>query len=148
MTMTTLGVMCHVSQWSGLVWNPTSAIDANYDASIFTCSHILAAFRGVDSFRSAKHESVISEVVKTELKFCNEAKCESEKTLLTSKLCCDDRRTILQGQATGQWMLLLPSTVKGTKFSGQELFDMTLYLCGVQGILQTYHHGVMVATKS
>jgi hypothetical protein len=42
----------------------------------------LAAFRGVDTFRSAKHKSVISEV-KTELKLSNEArtKCESEMNL-------------------------------------------------------------------
>jgi hypothetical protein len=81
-------------KWAGLaIPNPTLAADANYEASILVCSHILAAFRGVEPFRSAKHKSVISEV-KTELRLCNEAKYETEMTLLTSKLSCDNRRTI------------------------------------------------------
>ena len=56
-------------KWADLlvIPNPTSAAEANYEASILICSHILAAFRGVEVFRSAKHKSVITEV-KTELK--------------------------------------------------------------------------------
>jgi hypothetical protein len=87
----------------------------------------LATFRGVDTFRTAKQKSVIAEI-KAELKLGNEAKCESEMTMLTSKLFCDDRsRTIFQGQETGQWLLLLPSrTGNGAGISAQEFRDALL----------------------
>ena len=116
-------ISCLPVKWAGLaIPNPTSAADANYEASILICSHILAAFRGVETFRSAKHTSVISEV-KTELKLRNRNKYENEMTLLTSKLPCDDRRTILRGQETGQWLSVLPSTVNGTELSAVEFRD-------------------------
>jgi hypothetical protein len=78
---------CLPVKWAAgmAVPNPTLAADANYEASTLTCSHILAAFPGVDTFGSARHKSVIIKV-KTELKLCNEAKCEYAMTLLTSKL--------------------------------------------------------------
>jgi hypothetical protein len=44
-------------------------------------------------------------------------------TQLTSKLSCDDRRTILRGQETGQWLSVLPSTVNGTELSAVEFRD-------------------------
>jgi hypothetical protein len=82
---------------------------------------------GQQSRSQGKHKSVIivSEV-KTQLKLFNEAKRESEMTLLTSKLSCDDRRTILRGQETGLWLPLLPLTVNGTKVSAQEIRDAPL----------------------
>jgi hypothetical protein len=46
--------------------------------------------------------AVISEV-KAELNLRNQAKYESAMILLTSKLSCDNRRTILRGQETGQY---------------------------------------------
>jgi hypothetical protein len=102
-------ISCLTVKWAGLaIPDPTLAADANYEASILICSHILAAFRGfrgVETFRSETHKSVIAEV-KTELKLRNQAKYESERTLLTSKLSCNDRRTILRGQETGQWLSL------------------------------------------
>jgi hypothetical protein len=49
-------VSCLPVKWP----NPTLVADANCEASILTCSHILAAFQGVDTFRSAKHKSVIA----------------------------------------------------------------------------------------
>jgi hypothetical protein len=52
-------ISCLPVKWAGLaIPNPTLAVDANYEASTFLCSHILAAFRGVDAFRSAKHKLV------------------------------------------------------------------------------------------
>jgi hypothetical protein len=120
-------ISCLPVKWAGLaVPNPTLAADANYEVSTLLCSHILAAFRGVNTFRSAKHKSVISEV-KTELKLCNEAKHESSITLLASKLSCGDcSRTILRGQETGQWLSVLPSAVNGTERSAQKFYDALL----------------------
>jgi hypothetical protein len=119
-------ISCLPVKWAGLaVPNPTVAADANYEASTLLCSHILAAFQGIDTFRSAKHKLVISEV-KTELKLRNEAKCEDSMTLLTSKLSCGDRRTILRGQETGQWLSVLPSAVNGAELSAQEFRDAPL----------------------
>jgi hypothetical protein len=119
-------IACLPVKWAGLaIPNPTVAADANYKASTLLCSHILAAFRGVDTFRSAKHKLVISEV-KTELKLRNEAKHEDSMTLLASKLSYGDRRTILRGQETGQWLSVLPSAVNGTELSAQEFRDALL----------------------
>jgi hypothetical protein len=84
--------------------------------------------------------------VKTELKLCNEAKDESEMTMLTSKLSCDDCRTILRGQETDQWLSLLPWTVNAMELSAEEFSDALF--CGMQGVLRTCHHFAMVATKS
>jgi hypothetical protein len=85
-----------------------------YDASILVCSHLLAAFQGVDKFRMADHLTVIREV-KTELRQRNLEKNDSELASLASKLSCDDHRKILRGKETGQWLLMLPSTVNGTE---------------------------------
>ena len=61
-------------KWAGLaIPDPTASAQPNYDASILLCSHILAAFRGADSFRSTDHLKVIREV-KAELKLRNAAK--------------------------------------------------------------------------
>jgi hypothetical protein len=89
--------------------NPTSAAETNHEASTLICSHVLAAFPGVEALPSAKHKSVIKDV-KTELKLSDRAKHESERNLmLTSKLSCDVHRTTLQGQETGHWLLMLPA---------------------------------------
>ncbi len=56
--------------------DPTTSAQPNYESSILLCSHILAAFRGVDEFRSTDHTKVIREV-KAELKLRNAAKNES-----------------------------------------------------------------------
>jgi hypothetical protein len=74
---------------------------------------------------SSKHKPVISEV-KTELKLHNEAKHEDSVTLLALKLSCGDRRTILQGQETGQWLPVLPSAVNGAELSAEEFRDALL----------------------
>ena len=39
------------------------------------------------------------------------------------KLPCSDRRTILRGKSTGQWLSVLPSTLNGTELSAQEFRD-------------------------
>ena len=45
---------------------------------------------------------------------------------LTLKLSCDNCRTILRGQETGQWLSVLPSTVNGTELSATEFRDALL----------------------
>jgi hypothetical protein len=71
------------------------------------------------------HLKVIWEV-KAELKLCNAAKSESSLNDLALKISCDNRRTILRGKETGQWLLILPSTVNGTELSAQEFSDALL----------------------
>jgi hypothetical protein len=39
---------------------------------------------------------------------------------------CDNRRTILRGKETGQWLLVLSLTVNGTELSAQEFRDALL----------------------
>jgi hypothetical protein len=113
-------------KWAGLaIPDPTTSVQPNYEASILLCSHILAAFRGVDVFRSTDHLKVIHDV-KAELKLRNAAKSESSLNDLASKMSCDNRRTILRGRETGQWLLVSPSTVNGTELSAQEFCDAFL----------------------
>jgi hypothetical protein len=90
--------------------------------SILLCSHILAAFRGAGVFRSTDHLKVIWEV-KAEPKLCDAAKSESSLNGLASEMSCNNRRTILRGKETGQWLSVLPSTVNGTELSPQEFRD-------------------------
>jgi hypothetical protein len=89
------------------------------------CSHILAAFRGADAFRSADHLAAIK-AVKSEHKLHNQAECEKDVISLTLKLSCDDQRTVLQGQETGQWLSAMPSTVNGMELSAHEFRDALL----------------------
>jgi hypothetical protein len=101
-------------KWAGLaIPDPTALAQPNYEASILLCSHILAAFRGVNVFRSTDHLKVIQDV-KAELKLRNAAKSESSLNDLASKMSCDNYRTILRGKETGQWLPVLPLTVNGT----------------------------------
>jgi hypothetical protein len=89
-------------------------VQPNYEASILLlCSHILAAFRGVNVFRSIDHLKFIRDV-KAKLKLRNAAKSDSSLNNLALKMSCGNRRTILRGKETGQWLLVLPSTVNGT----------------------------------
>jgi hypothetical protein len=127
-------------RWAGLaIPNPTSSADSNYNASILFCSHILAAFRGVGTFRSADHLTVITEV-KAELKLRNEAKDESEMIFLTSKLSCDHKpisggcRCYHDRQYTA-WNSPLQSSVM-------------LYFYGMLGALLPYHYTLMDASNS
>jgi hypothetical protein len=66
-------LFCLPVKWTGLaIPDPTVSAEPNNEASILLCSHLLAAFRGIDTFQSAGHSAVILEV-KAELKICNRA---------------------------------------------------------------------------
>jgi hypothetical protein len=73
------------------------------------------------------HPKVIREV-KAELKLCSAAKNESSLNDLASKMSCDNRRTILRGKETDQWLPVVPLTVNGTELSAQDY--VMLYFCG------------------
>jgi hypothetical protein len=95
-------------KWAGLaIPDPTTSAQPNYEASILLCSHILAAFWGVNVFRSTDHLKVIRDV-NAELKLRNAAKNESSLNDLASKMSYNKRRTILRGKETGQWLSVLP----------------------------------------
>jgi len=102
--------------------NPTQSAEKNFEASTLITSHLTAALRGVEVFRSAAHASVVSRV-KAELKERNKVFNDSKLNQIASQLPCDDRRTILRGKDTGQWLSVLPSTVNGTELSAQEFRD-------------------------
>jgi hypothetical protein len=76
------------------------------------------------------HLKVIREV-KAELKLCYAAKSKSSLNNLASKISCHNGRTILIGKETGQWLLVLLSTVKVMERSAQEFHDTLLlqYAC-------------------
>jgi hypothetical protein len=58
--------------------DPATSAQPNYEASILLCSHILAAFRGVDVCRLTDHLKVIKEV-KAEHKLRDAAKNETQE---------------------------------------------------------------------
>jgi hypothetical protein len=94
--------------------------------------------------------AVITEV-KAELKLCNHAKYESVMIYLTLKLFCNNRRTILGGQETGQWLSVLPLTVSSNSTENSlPLSSVTLYFSGLLGAhrMISQHHIVMVDSKS
>jgi hypothetical protein len=105
-------VACLPVKFAGLsLSNPVDSADLNYEASILTSSYILAAFfRGVQEFRSADHSSTVREV-RSEIKRRNKMIHEVEMERIVNGLPCDDRRTILRGRDTGQWLSVKPSTV-------------------------------------
>jgi hypothetical protein len=105
--------------------NPVLSAATNYKASILSSSPILAAFRGVEEFRSADHVSVVGEVRK-ELKHRMKLSNDMDLASIIDKLPCDDDRTILRGKDTGQWLSVPPSTVNGTELSAQEFRDSIL----------------------
>jgi hypothetical protein len=72
--------------------NPVLSAATNYKASILSSSHILAAFRGVEEFRSADHVSVVGEVRK-ELKHRMKLSNDMDLASIIDKLPCDDGRT-------------------------------------------------------
>jgi hypothetical protein len=107
--------------------NPTESAESNYDASTLACSHLVAALKGVEVFSSSNHLAVIGEV-RIELQPCKDAKHDSILASIVSTLSCGNRRTILRGQETGQWLLVMPSMVNGTQLLAQEYQD-ALLLC-------------------
>jgi hypothetical protein len=74
--------------------NPVISSNPNYEASTLMCSHIITAIRGVTTFRLLEHKEVIRDV-KAVLTTCNNARHETALNLLSSKLSCNYRRTIL-----------------------------------------------------
>jgi hypothetical protein len=92
---------------------------------MLSSSHILAAFRGINEFRSADHIAIVREV-RSELKTRKTKRNDATLMAIVNKLSCNDRRTILRGQDTGQWLTVPPSIVNGTELSAQEFRDSVL----------------------
>lgn len=71
--------------------NPVLSIDKNYEASILSfLPHILAAFRGVDAFRSAADHIAIVHEVRCELKTRKTKSNDAELMAIVNKLSCND----------------------------------------------------------
>jgi hypothetical protein len=102
--------------------NPVQTASSNFQASSLVCSHLIAALKGAVIFSSDDHTKVAKEV-KGELRERKDEKETQELSGIVTKLSCDNRRTILRGKSTGQWLSVLPSTVNGTELSAQEFRD-------------------------
>jgi hypothetical protein len=105
--------------------DPTASSEDNYEGSPLVCSHILAAFRGIESFSSADHQS-LRKAVTAEIKTRRSDKQDSTLSTILADLDYDTRRTILRGKETGQWLSVMPSTLNGTELSAQEFRDALL----------------------
>jgi hypothetical protein len=105
--------------------DPSATSESNFEASTLVCSHLLAAFRGVEPFSSMEHQSVRTAVT-TELKLRRSVQLDSTLDSILGTLDCDTRRTILRGKETGPWLSVMPSTLNGTELSTQEFRDALL----------------------
>jgi hypothetical protein len=105
--------------------DPSASSEGNYEASTLVCSHIIAAFRGTESFSSADHQS-LRKAVTAEIKTRRSDKQDSTLSTILADLDCDTHRTILRGKETGQWLSVMPSTLNDTELSAQEFRDALL----------------------
>jgi hypothetical protein len=121
--------------------NPSASSEGNYEASTLVCSHILAAFRGTESFSSADHQS-LCKAATAEIKARWSDKQDLTLSTVLADLDCGTRRTILRGKETGLWLSIKPSTLNGTELSAQEFRD-ALLLCHARtpGDLQSHCDG-------
>jgi hypothetical protein len=134
-------VVCLPVKHAGLaIPDPTTSAKSNFESSILICSHLLATLRGVDEFRSSDHVATIQEC-KAELHIHKQEECDLALHSIASTLSCDNRRTILRGKETGQWLSILPSTVNGTMLLAQDYRHSLLRP-------PTSSHIVMVAGRS
>ncbi len=132
-------------KWAGLaIPDPISSAELNHDASVLLTSHILAAFRGVEVFRSADHLKVIREV-KAELKLRNSAKNEKAMNLIASGLSRDNKRTILRGRilAGGCLYSHRQSTAQNSWYKS----SVTASSCAMQDPRQIFHLSVTDAMQ-
>jgi hypothetical protein len=82
-------------KFSGLgLPDPAASSKSNLEASTLVCSHLLAAFRSLETFSPAKHQSV-RQTVMAELKVRRTALNKSTLDSLLKDLDCDTRRTLL-----------------------------------------------------
>jgi hypothetical protein len=102
--------------------DPTKSAESNYEASVLFASHLLAALRGTEVFRSSEHVAVI-QAVRSELTTRKKKTNDTALHSVLSKLPCDTRRTVERGKQTGQWLNVTPSTFNGTELSAQEFRD-------------------------
>jgi hypothetical protein len=115
-----LELACLPVKFAGLsLPDPVASADWNYQASVLSSTHILAAFRGVQEFSSANHSSSLREV-RSEIKNCTSERHELFLADIVGRLQCDKQRTILCGRDTGQWLSVPPSTVNETELFAQE----------------------------
>jgi hypothetical protein len=77
--------------------DPTASSEGNYEASTLVCSHILAAFRGTESFSSTDHQSLrkaVTAEIKTRL---------SDKQDLTLSTILADLDSAIYSQNNSTW---------------------------------------------
>jgi hypothetical protein len=99
--------------------DPTIADKSNYMASTLINGRLFNTLIGVTRFQLADHVATIREV-KIKLQACKMTWNDSDLESIFSKLSCDEYRTILRGKETGQWLMVLPSAINGTKLLAQE----------------------------
>jgi hypothetical protein len=109
--------------------DPTKSAESNYEAGVLFNSHLLAALRGTEVFRSTEHVAVIK-AVRSELTSRKKKTHDSALHSVLTKLSCDLRRTVERGKQTGQWLSITPSTFNGTELSAQEFRDALLLRYG------------------
>jgi hypothetical protein len=130
-----LKLACLTVKHAGLTLpDPTRSAQPSHDASILICSHVLAAFRNKEPFRTTDHLAGIH-AVKDELKSRHQETYSSELTSIVSTLSRDDSRTILRGKETGSTAPSLRSKLRSKNFemhfysatrSHREIFSLTV----------------------
>jgi hypothetical protein len=126
-------ISCLPVKWADGYPRPNFSAGCQTMMSILLCSHILAAFRGVDTFDQRDHLS--SSRSKTELKLRNHAGYETEGPISDLEASLgDNRRTILRGQETGQWLPVLPSITSTARNSPPRVPQTLSLFYGMLGV--------------
>jgi hypothetical protein len=105
--------------------DPVNSAKPNYQSSVLMTGHLTAALRGAVEFRSEDHIKTC-QVARFELKGRKEMRNDKTLEALVSKLPAFERRTILRGRLTGQYLTVTPSVVHSTQLSPQEFRDSIL----------------------
>ena len=110
-------------KFSGLsLPNPVNTANSNFENSILMNAHLIRALNGLTDFKISDHLSMIKEV-RSEIRKRNVEKCNNQLTNLTKNMSDTERRTIMRGKDTGQWLSVVPSLLNGTVLSPQEFRD-------------------------
>ena len=105
--------------------NPTQTAQTNYSTSVAICSHLLDAFNGSSEFSTVDHTTAVQEAKQAHaasLAATHDAELASVLDLFPAA----EKRIILRGKTTGQWLSVHPSSINGTQLSATEFRDALL----------------------
>jgi hypothetical protein len=99
--------------------NPIDSCDTNHKTSSECVKHLVESIKGEATFCTASHQIILKETktaAKKQKKIANEAKFNS----ILKDLPKAQQGPVKRARETGQFLLVLPSTIHGTDLSADE----------------------------